>query len=193
MSGSGRGGNNRRGFRRRDHDRDNRPKDNSGNSIGANKKKADNLKFDKNRGVLVDRPKWTPPQVSTEPIPVPDCPYCGKPIKDIASAIADKDSGQAVHFDCIIGRLAENETLERGDSIAYIGGGRFGVVHFNASQEGYSQGGRRAGESGGEPRPWRASAEGSGHGFTIKKIFEWENKDERADWRRLLADRFSVT
>jgi len=186
MSGSGRGGSNRRGFRRRERDRDNRPKDNSGNNPGANKKKADNPRFDKTRGVLIDRPRWTPPQVSAEPIPVPDCPYCGKPIKDLASAIADKDSGQAVHFECIIGRLAENETLERGDAITYIGGGRFGVVHFNTPQEGSNpQGDRRDAGSG--------HAGADNHTFTIKKIFEWENKDERADWRRLLADRFSVT
>jgi hypothetical protein len=165
MSGNGKGGSNRRGFRHRDREKDNWSKDNSNSS--CNKKKGNTPRFDKSRGVLIDRPKWTPPQVSAEPIPVPDCPYCGKPITDLATAIADKDSGQAVHFDCIIGRLAENETLERGDAIAYIGGGRFGVVHFNNPQENRI--------------------------FSIKKIIEWENKDERVDWRRIVADHFSVT
>jgi hypothetical protein len=135
--------------------------------------------------MLIDRPKWTPPQVSAEPIPVPDCPYCGKPIKDLAAAIADKDSGQAVHFDCIIGRLAENETLEQGDAIAYIGGGRFGVVHFIGPQ-GNPQGGRRS-------PPGGAGFEGENRVFSIKKVIEWENKDERVDWRRVMADHFSVT
>jgi hypothetical protein len=120
-----------------------------------------------------------------EPIPVPECPYCGKPIKDLALAIADKDSGRAVHFDCIIGRLAENETLERGDGIVYIGGGRFGIVHFNTAQENSSSQGEHGGGLG--------SGKAESRTFTIKKIFEWENKDERADWRRLLADHFSVT
>jgi hypothetical protein len=183
MSGNGRGGSNRRGFRRRDHDRDNWSKDNSNNQ--GNKKKGDNPRFDKSRGMLIDRPKWTPPQVSAEPIPVPDCPYCGKPIKDLAAAIADKDSGQAVHFDCIIGRLAENESLEQGDTIAYIGGGRFGVVHFSGR-------GTR-GEASGRPSPGGPGFAGENRIFTIKKVIEWENKDERVDWSRVMADHFSVT
>jgi hypothetical protein len=172
---SGRGRSNRRGFRGRERDRDNR----------GNRKKGDDPQFDKSRGILIDRPKWTPPQVSSEPVPVPDCPYCGKPIKDLAAAIADKDSGQAVHFDCIIRRLAESEILERGDTIAYIGGGRFGVVHFNTAQENFnSQGGRR----------FANGSEGTeNHTFTIKKILACEKTEERADWRRILTDHFSVT
>jgi hypothetical protein len=158
MSGSGRGGNNRRGVKHRD--KENFPKD-------TKKKPGDGVRFDKAKGALVDRPKWTAPKIPAEPIPVPECPYCGKPIRDLASALTDKASGQAVHFDCVIARLAENETLERGDAVTYIGGGRFGVVHFSNPQD---------------PR-----------NFTIKKIFEWEDKENRADWRRSLADRYSIT
>jgi hypothetical protein len=156
MSSSGRGGNSRRGFRRKDKDKD---KD--------AKKKADNPRFDKHRGIFVDRPKWVPPVLSAEPIPVPDCPYCGKPIRDLAMALTDKASGAAVHFDCVIARLAENETLDRGDAVTYIGGGRFGVVHFNNPQD--------------------------TRGFTVKKIVEWEDKENRADWRKSLADHYSIT
>jgi hypothetical protein len=105
--------------------------------------------------------------MSSEPIPVPLCPYCGKPIRDLSAALTDKTSGEAVHFDCVLARLTENETLERGDAVIYIGGGRFGVVHFN------------------NPSDTR--------GFTIKKIFEWEDKENRAEWRKSLADHFSVT
>ncbi|AEF85617.1 conserved hypothetical protein [Treponema primitia ZAS-2] len=155
MSGSGRGGNNRRGFKHRERDKDNK------------KKAGDNVRFDKAKGALVDRPKWTAPKISAEPIPVPECPYCGKPIRDLAAALTDKSSGQAVHFDCVVARLAEKETLERGDTVTYIGGGRFGVVHFSNPQD---------------PR-----------NFTIKKIFEWEDKEHRADWRRSLADHYSIT
>jgi hypothetical protein len=112
--------------------------------------------------------------MSTEPFPVPDCPYCGKPIKDLAAALSDKDSGAAVHFDCVIARLAENETLEKGDAVTYIGGGRFGIVHFNnpADFQGRSL----------DPRK-----------FTIKKVFEWEDKENRAEWRKFVADHYSVT
>ena len=114
-----------------------------------------------------ERPKWIPPKMSSDPLPCPDCYYCGKPIRDIASAVADKRTGMAVHFDCIITRIAKDEILENGDIVAYIGGGRFGVVHFN---------------SPGEMKK-----------FTIKKILEWENKDNRAEWRTIVSDHFSIT
>jgi hypothetical protein len=72
-----------------------------------------------------------------------------------------------VHFDCVLARLMEGEMLERGDTITYIGGGRFGVVHFGDIQ--------------------------NQRGFSIKKIFEWENKDNRAEWRSLVSDHYSGT
>jgi hypothetical protein len=131
-------------------------------------------RYDKNDGALYEKPRWTPPKYNTEPLPVPDCPYCGKPIKDIQSALSDKSSGTPVHFDCVIAKLSETETLEQGDTISYIGGGRFGVVHFNGP-----------GGSGGH--------ESTGKNFTIKKIFEWESTEHRADWRGNIADHFSIT
>jgi len=114
-----------------------------------------------------DRPQWTPPKLSSEPIPVPDCPYCGKPIKDLTVAISDKNSGQAVHFDCIISRISQSEKLEHGDIISYIGGGRFGIVNYSNSSNSQS--------------------------FVIKKILEWEIKENRAEWRQTVSDHFSVT
>jgi hypothetical protein len=124
-------------------------------------------RFERNRGPVHDRLKWTPPKVPVEPLPVPDCPWCGKPIKDIATAITDKETGAPVHFDCVLARLAEGEILDKGDAITYIGGGRFGIVHFTNFHD--------------------------QKGFSIKKIFEWENKDNRADWRSLVSDRYSET
>jgi hypothetical protein len=109
--------------------------------------------------------------MSVEPLPVPDCPWCGKPIRDFASAIADRDTGLPVHFDCVAARIAREEKLEKGDTVAYIGGGRFGVVHAS-------------GISG---------KGGEGKFFTIKKIIEWENKDNRAEWRSTISDHYSVT
>jgi hypothetical protein len=103
----------------------------------------------------------------SDPLPAPDCPYCGKPIKDISSAISDKNSGEPVHFDCVINRIAEAEVLEQGDAVTYIGGGRFGIVHFGNPQN---------------PQD-----------FKIKKIFEWEDKENRSEWRRSVSDHYSVT
>jgi hypothetical protein len=125
-----------------------------------------NAKAEKTRASFYERPKWIPPKTSTEPLPSFECPYCGKPIRDIASALTEKGTNIAVHFDCVLARIAEGEILEKGDVIAYIGGGRFGVVHFNHP---------------GELKK-----------FTIKKIFEWENKDNRAEWRTKVSDHYSV-
>jgi hypothetical protein len=98
---------------------------------------------------------------------MPACPYCGRPIRDIAVAISDPDSGEAIHFDCIIAKIVEYEPLAKGDTIAYIGGGRFGVVHFNSQRD----------------KPL----------FTIIKILEWEKKDNRAEWRKSISDHYSLT
>ncbi|MCL2477871.1 MAG: hypothetical protein FWF22_00110 [Treponema sp.] len=135
-----------------------------GNSAGLLRSE----RFDRGEKFRVsDRPKWIPPQIPAEPLPVPDCPYCGKPIHDIASALNDRGTGRAVHFDCIIARINQEEILEKGDCISYIGGGRFGIVHFS---------------NPGEPKK-----------FTIKKILEWENKEDRPQWRSSITDHFSVT
>jgi hypothetical protein len=164
MNGNGRGGNNRRRpAKHRERETDNW----QNNPQRSGKKKADKPRYDKNRGVFVDRPKWIPVKPPAEPLPSPDCPYCGKPIRDISSAVTDKTTGEPAHFDCVIGKIAENESLGQGDAVTYIGGGRFGIVHFNNPQE--------------------------LRNFSIKKIFEWENKDNRAEWRKTVADHFSVT
>ncbi|MDR1575216.1 MAG: hypothetical protein LBS37_04345 [Treponema sp.] len=124
-------------------------------------------KLEKKRGGFYERPRWTPPVPASKPLPAPNCPWCGKPINDIAAAVADKVSGEPVHFDCVIARISEGETLKSGDVISYIGGGRFGIIHYN------------------NPPDTRD--------FVITKIFEWENKDNRSEWRRSVGDCFSVT
>ena len=111
-----------------------------------------------------ERPKWVPPKLNTNPLPVPDCPYCGKPIREISQAIADKDTGVPVHFDCVSSRIAGGEVLEKDDYVTYIGAGRFGIVNLNSKSE-----------------------------FKIKKIIEWENKDKRADWRSEICEHYLVT
>ncbi|GHV94216.1 hypothetical protein AGMMS50293_05360 [Spirochaetia bacterium] len=177
MSGSGKSGDNRgnrrRFSKRRERDSSSVRQDTSrSEGSGRNSKKAGENpltdgKFEKSRNSLYERPRWIPPKTPSEPIPIPDCPWCGQPIKDISAAIADKATGAAIHFDCVIARLGEGETLESGDAISYIGGGRFGVIHFSNPSDAKD--------------------------FTIKKIFEWENKDDRSEWRRSISDHFSVT
>jgi hypothetical protein len=173
-NGSGRGGDNRgnrkKFFKRRERENNqSRPRDAS-KSIG--KKMVDFSPFgetkpDKRRGILFDRPKWVPPVPPSEPLPVASCAWCDKPIKDISLAISEPGTGKPVHFECVINRIIERENLESGDTVSYIGGGRFGVVHFN------------------NPPDTRD--------FTIKKIFEWENKESRSDWRVTISEHFSTT
>ena len=174
MSGNGKGGDNRRNrkpFRRRD--KDNPHSQNRDASKGGGRKAVDlsisgEGKPEKKRGSQYERPKWTPPpKPPANSLPSALCAWCGKPIKDISAALSEPDSGNPVHFDCVIDRIVERENLETGDTVSYIGGGRFGIVHFN------------------NPPDTRD--------FTIKKIFEWENKENRSEWRVTISDYFSVT
>ena len=102
--------------------------------------------------------------MNTDPLPVPDCPFCAKPIRDLSQAIADRDTGVPVHFDCVASRIAGGEKLEKDDTITYIGAGRFGIVCFTNRTE-----------------------------FKIKKVIEWENKDKKAEWRYEIREHYSVT
>ncbi len=161
MNSSGREGNNRRRFKRRNQD-ENWSRD------GSDGKKRDNqVRYDKQKGIILERPKWMPPKISRDPLPQLECSVCGKSIKDISLALAEKPDGKPVHFDCVIAHILSREKMEKGDIVTYIGGGRFGIVHFDS------------------PHDHRK--------FKIKKIFEYEEKDARADWRVTLADRYSIT
>ncbi|MCL2765294.1 MAG: hypothetical protein FWD40_08470 [Treponema sp.] len=125
-------------------------------------------KFEKNRSSPHDRPQWTAPELpASSPITTPDCSWCGKQINDITTAICDKDTGRPVHFDCVLARISEIENLDTNDSVCYIGGGRFGIIHYN------------------NPPDMRD--------FTIKKIYEWEVKDVNSEWRRPISEYFSIT
>jgi len=149
-----------------------------------------------------DRPKWVPPIMNTEPLPVPTCPWCNKPIRDISSAMTDKDTGEPVHFDCVTSRIASGENLEQGEMIAYIGGGRFGIVSTGSRDFQVRTPDQAAGqESPAEARTGAAlKMHGSpqegpywSHDFKIKKVIEWENKDKRAVWRSAICEHYSVT
>jgi hypothetical protein len=165
MGGSGKGGNNhRKPFKRRD----------KGGDIWQNNQQRQGKKgggtpyhVEKKRGVMFDRPKWIPVKLSADPLPSPDCSICGKPIRDITLAVTDRITGAPAHFDCIVSRISENERMEKGDAVTYIGGGRFGIVHFANPQD--------------------------NRNFRVKKIIEWEDKGNRAEWRQTVADHFSLT
>ena len=137
-----------------------------------------------------ERPKWIPPKMNSEPLPVSNCPWCGKPIRDISSAISDKDTGSPVHFDCVLSRVSFGERLENGEIVMYIGGGRFGVVCFGNLAINTKDLQNRA-EVFEEPQ--RTDGQRLSRDFTIKKIIEWEDKEKRAEWRSVICDHYSVT
>ena len=163
MSGSGKNGNNRKNRQRFSGRKDESQK--------HGKKQGDGIfnegKLEKNKLSLYERPRWTAPVMTSNPITTPDCSWCGKQIKDITTAISDKDTGRPVHFDCVLARITEMETLEANDSVCYIGGGRFGIVHYNNPPDTKD--------------------------FTIKKVYEWEMKDANNEWRRPISEYFSIT
>ena len=163
-AGSGRGSNRRRSFR--------------GGSGGHSKKNDENTKH-----------KWAPPRISPEVLPAFNCPYCGKPIRDVTSAIEDKETGVPLHFECVTLKIGFGEKLEKGESIVYIGGGRFGIVSFTAPKDSYNKQ-----ESSAESDNNRAARRGSppaARDFKIKKIIEWEKKDNRAQWRSVISEHYA--
>ena len=171
MGGSGKGGNNRRKpFKHRNWE--NAQSQSRDTSKHKGKKPADispigEGKLEKKRALHHERPKWVPPKPPALSLPEVSCIWCDKPIKDIMTAVSDPNTGKPVHFDCVMNRIAEKEQLEAGDTVSYIGGGRFGIIHYN------------------NPPDTRD--------FTIKKIFEWEKKEDRSEWRITISDHFSVT
>lgn len=95
----------------------------------------------------------------------PVCPLCGQTVKDMAFALSSKDSGEPVHFDCAVESVSKGESLDQGDKVAYIGQGRFAVVHY-------------------------ANIHDAKH-FSIKKVIDWEEKDKKPAWRNEMADLYS--
>ena len=95
----------------------------------------------------------------------PVCECCGRPVMDMSSVIAGRDSGNPIHFDCALEILADEEKLAAGEKLAYIGQGRFGIV-------------------------FRENPRDIKH-FSIRKIIEWEPKDKRPVWRDQMADLYS--
>ncbi len=85
------------------------------------------------------------------------CDICGKDIKEISSAIASPETQNPVHFDCIIQKLKDENTLENTDRIVYLGAGSFGIVRQEKNKPAKD--------------------------FTIIKKIEFENRDEKPEWR----------
>ena len=124
-----------------------------------------------------------------------ECSFCGKPVTDVASALADKTTDKPVHFDCVLDYLAEHETLSAGQSISYIGQGRFAVISSKvpASVQGTSAAGAVASgaAAAGLVAAGAAAAGLPSPRFVIERIIEWEPRDKKYEWRANIADAYS--
>ncbi len=141
----------------------------------------------KSGGQYTERPSERIKLYEGEPV---ECSFCGKPVTEFASALADKTTDKPVHFDCVLDYLAEHETLSAGQSISYIGQGRFAVISSKvpASVQGAATAGSAASGvaaaglvAGGVPSPR----------FVIERIIEWEPRDKKYEWRANIADAYS--
>jgi len=88
------------------------------------------------------------------------CALCGEVVKEAASCLALPDSGDPAHFECVMKKISETEPLADGESIAYLGGGNFGIILKNPK---------------------------SPVGFEIKKKIDFENKEKIGQWRKKLS------
>lgn len=113
-----------------------------------------------------------------------ECSFCGKPVTDVASALADKTTDMPVHFDCVLNYLAEHETLNDGQSISYIGQGRFAVISSKVP-------GAAAETAAGLVAGGAVAAGAPSPRFVIERIIEWEPRDKKYEWRVNIADAYS--
>jgi len=152
--------------RRRDRRRRNRNKD-SGNKNRQNAARQDPLHQNSGRQAGKNRPRRVNvPDIPPPPaMPTPVCARCGEQIKDLATALADKESGAPVHFDCVLNFLRQAENMNENESLLYIGQGRFAVVVYD------------------DPSDKRK--------FHIIRMIEWEGRETRAEWRGEIAGHYS--
>jgi hypothetical protein len=93
-----------------------------------------------------------------EPESYPDCPVCGKSVRNLNIAIEEKSTRAPAHFECILRELGKEIQLQPKERLHYLGSGCFGVLQFE---------------------------EGKGlASFSIKRRIQYEDSSNRADWRK---------
>jgi hypothetical protein len=95
------------------------------------------------------------------------CEICGRVIspEDIGSAVSNRETGNPAHFDCVLKQISERESPGPNEKVTYIGQGKFAVLHFE------------------NPHDLKR--------FTIRRTIEWEDRDNRLEWRNEMAGLFS--
>ncbi len=95
---------------------------------------------------------------------LPTCSICGKTIRNLNTAIADKKDGKPAHFDCVLAYLSLNESLGNHEKICYLGNGSFGIVRQKPGN------GKR--------------------NFFIRKRIQYENNELDLEWRKKISSRY---
>ena len=95
------------------------------------------------------------------------CEKCEKEIKDLNTALSDKNPGNPVHFDCILEFIKNSEEIKTNEELIYIGNGNFAIVVFE------------------NPRIRRK--------FKIIKSIEWEEKSKSYQWKDAIKELASST
>lgn len=72
------------------------------------------------------------------------------------AAVSDPENNNPIDISEVIEKLSKTESLEEGESICYIGCGNFAVVRLGPDNE---------------------------DGFELKRMIEYENRNERVEWR----------
>jgi hypothetical protein len=96
----------------------------------------------------------SPPRV------LPDCPICGRPVRELSCAVTHRATRQPAHFDCVLRELRESQEIGEEDRVCYLGGGSFGVLELRSP--------------------------GSPTRFVIKKRIQYEEKETPQEWKKAL-------
>jgi hypothetical protein len=94
------------------------------------------------------------------PIVLPDCPVCGKQVRELASALTHRVARQPAHFECVMRELLDSNEVAPEEKICYLGGGSFGILEF---------------------RPPGATTR-----FVIRKRIQYEEKETPQEWKKPL-------
>ena len=95
------------------------------------------------------------------------CEKCGKEIKDLTTALSDKNTGNPIHFDCILEFIKNSEEIKEGEEVIYIGNGNFAIVVFE------------------NPKIRKK--------FKIIRYVEWEEKNNSLQWKTKIKELASST
>jgi hypothetical protein len=103
-----------------------------------------------------------PPRIPWPVLPavLPDCPICGKPVKDLASALTHRLDARPAHFDCVMQEIRDTNEIAPQEKVCYLGGGTFGIIELRPP--------------GGPTR------------FVIRKRIQYEEKEKPQDWKKQL-------